>query len=141
MFRVQDDDGFILYESRAIARYIATKYASQGTPLIPFGNLKALALFEQAASVEQAHFDGPAMGIRFENVAKKALGLPTDEARVTEFKNTLAGKLDVYEGILSKQEYVAGDELTLADLFHLPGGVAVKQFAPELFASRPHVAK
>ncbi|KAF7981310.1 hypothetical protein HWV62_34243 [Athelia sp. TMB] len=136
-----DDDGFILYESRAIARYIATKYASQGTPLIPLGNLRALALFEQAAAVEQAHFEGPAQGIRFEHVAKKMIGLKTDEARVAELTNTLASKLDVYEGILSKQKYVAGDELTLADLFHLPCGVTVKQFAPELFASRPHVAK
>lgn len=103
--------------------------------------MRALALFEQAAAVEQAHFEGPAQGIRFELVAKKIIGLKTDEARVAELTNTLASKLDVYEGILSKQKYVAGDELTLADLFHLPCGVTVKQFAPELFADRPHVAK
>jgi glutathione S-transferase len=54
---IQDDDGFILYESRAICRYIVTKYANQGTPgLIPTG-LQQNALFEQAASVEQNNFD------------------------------------------------------------------------------------
>lgn len=53
---MQDDDGFILYESRAIARYLEAKYPNQGTKLIPDG-LKERALFEQAASVEVNNFD------------------------------------------------------------------------------------
>lgn len=52
----QNDDGFILYESRAICQYIATKYADQGTRLIP-NELQAKALFYQASSVETANFD------------------------------------------------------------------------------------
>lgn len=51
----QDDDGFILYESRAICRYLAEKYMDQGSQLLPVG-LKERALVEQAASVEYSHF-------------------------------------------------------------------------------------
>jgi glutathione S-transferase len=54
-FLLQDDDGFILYETRAICHYIAAKYANQGTPLLPT-ELKANALFQQAASSEIFQF-------------------------------------------------------------------------------------
>lgn len=50
----QDDDGFILYESRAICRYLAAKHPESG--LVP-SDVKAAALFEQAASVEPSNFD------------------------------------------------------------------------------------
>ena len=67
----QDDDGFILYESRAISRYIAEKYSNQGTTLIP-KDAKAKALFEQAASIETANFDGFASKAVSEKVFKPA---------------------------------------------------------------------
>ena len=51
----QDDDGFILYESRAICYYIASKYSNQGTPLLPTG-IEANALYQQAVFVESSHF-------------------------------------------------------------------------------------
>jgi glutathione S-transferase len=66
---LQDDDGFILYESRAITRYLATKYADQGTKLIPTG-VKECALYEQAASTEVSNFDPAASGITYEKIFK-----------------------------------------------------------------------
>ena len=52
----QDDDGFIVYESRAICYYIASKYPNQGTSLLPTG-LKASTLYQQAVFVEAFHIN------------------------------------------------------------------------------------
>jgi glutathione S-transferase len=65
----QDDDGFIVYESRAIARYIAEKYADQGTKLLPTEFVSRIR-FEQAASIEQNIFHPYAMGVVHEKVGK-----------------------------------------------------------------------
>ena len=43
-----EDDGYFIYESRAIIKYLAKKYAGQGTKLIPAeDDVKSYALFEQ----------------------------------------------------------------------------------------------
>ena len=52
----QDDDGFIVYESKAICYYIALKYPDKGTPLLPTG-VKADALYQQAVFTQVPHFD------------------------------------------------------------------------------------
>jgi len=66
----KDDDGFILYESRAIVRYLIKKYPNQGTTgLIPT-DPKEVALFEQAASVEVSNFDAYAAPLAYEKVFK-----------------------------------------------------------------------
>ncbi|KAJ6568548.1 glutathione S-transferase [Mycena capillaripes] len=115
---VINDDGFILYESRAICRYLAEKYADQGTQLVPKG-LKERALVEQAASVEYANFHPAVVKVARESVYKMRHGLPVDQTIVAEGVKELALKLDVYEVILGKHKYLTGDEFTLADLFHL----------------------
>ena len=65
-----DDDGFKLYESRAIARYLALKYGGVGTLVPSPADLQKTALFEQAACVELSNFDPFAAGLAFENVFK-----------------------------------------------------------------------
>ena len=47
-------------------------------------------------------------------------GVDTDEALLKSYLDALNPTLDAYEKILSKKKYLAGDEITLADLFHLP---------------------
>jgi len=137
-----DDDGFILYESRAIARYIEAKYGSQGTPLVPT-DPKKLALFEQAASTEVSNYDPFVSGLAWELKFKMWFGGVTDHARVASLKEQLKAKLDAYETILSKQKYIAGNELTLADLFHLPYGnvIVADDVKIDEFSSRPNVSR
>ncbi|KAJ6538086.1 glutathione S-transferase [Mycena capillaripes] len=138
---VLDDDGFLLYESRAICRYIAEKYEGQGPALIPT-ELKAKALFEQAASIEFANFEPYVQTIYFETSLKPMLKIPVDQAGLDRAISELSAKLDVYEIILGKQKYLAGDELTLADLFHIGFGPTIARGGCDLLTSKgPNVAR
>jgi glutathione S-transferase len=49
-------------------------------------------------------------------------GLEGDVALADKNKALLAKRLKVYDQILAKQKYIAGDNLTLVDLFHLTYG-------------------
>ncbi|KAJ7122405.1 glutathione S-transferase [Mycena epipterygia] len=115
---VIDDDGVIVYESRAICRYIAEKYAHQGTPLIPT-TMEAKAVFEQGACTEMATFHPAVMKLVMEALGKARQGLPVDQAVLADCVADLSAKLDVYEVILGKQKFMGGNELSLVDLFHL----------------------
>ncbi|TCD67952.1 hypothetical protein EIP91_011753 [Steccherinum ochraceum] len=119
-----DDDGFILYESRAIGRYIAAKHRASGPALLPDVNTETqkYAKFEQAASVEAWNFDFYASKAAAELIFKPMRGLTPDEARAKELLESLENNLDVYDKILASQKYVAGDDITLADLFHISYG-------------------
>jgi len=138
-----DEDGFKIYESRAICRYLELKYHGKGTELVPSKDAASKGLFEQAASIETSYFDPSASGIVFEKLFKKMKGLgEADEARVATLKQQLNDKLDVYDKILAKQPYLAGQEFTLADLFHLPYGARLVQIGEgHFFDSRPNVKK
>ncbi|EHK16074.1 uncharacterized protein TRIVIDRAFT_228006 [Trichoderma virens Gv29-8] len=72
---VLEDNGFIAYESRAISKHIAKKYAGQGTKLIPAVNdVEEYGSFEQAYSIETSYFSPPTEGIAVEKVVNTRAG-------------------------------------------------------------------
>ncbi|EIW80695.1 glutathione S-transferase [Coniophora puteana RWD-64-598 SS2] len=136
-----DEDGFKLFESRAISRYLAKKYAGNGPKLIPT-DPKEEAIFEQGVSIESFNFYPSAIGYAKEKVFKPMFGLTTNEERAAEHLETLNAKLDAYDVLLGKQKYIGGNEYTLADIFHLAYALAVVEAGQGgLFESRPNVAR
>ncbi len=107
-----DDDGFELYESRAIARYIAQKANSTILPT----ELQARARMEQWISIETSNFAAHAMKYVYEYTFKRPQADGVIDA---------AGQaLDKVLGVMSKQleasSFLAGSELTIADMVYAP---------------------
>ncbi|THH12679.1 hypothetical protein EW146_g7471 [Bondarzewia mesenterica] len=126
----------------------ATSTQEDASGLIPT-DPKAIALFEQAASIEVTNFDPSASGIAAEKIFKPARGVKGSDERAAELAATLEDRLQGYERILSKQKYLAGDcptarcvkQITLADLFHLSYGYVITSIGYEQLSKTPNVAR
>ncbi len=106
------DDGFELYESRAMARYIDDKAGSKLTPTEP----KARAMMEQWISVETSNFTPHAMKFIYHDAFKREQ-TPETLAAATKGLETACAVLDK---ALAGKTYLLGDKLTLADIMFAP---------------------
>lgn len=114
------DDNTTLLNSREICRYVAEKYANQGTRgLLGAGALERSSV-EQWLQAEVESFEPPSSDLVFHLGFALQMGMKPDRAVVDRSEKKLAEVLDIYERRLAVSEYLAGDEFTLADLSHLP---------------------
>lgn len=107
-----DDDGFALYESRPMCRYINDKV---GGKLVPH-DLKARAVMEQWMSVETSNFTPPAMTFIFHHVFKR----PQENAELEAAGKRLETALGIMDAHLGKHAWFAGDAFSLADISFMP---------------------
>lgn len=107
--------GCLIAESRAINRYIATKYASSGAALLP---ATPSAKLEVWLEVESHHFYPNASPLVFQLLFRPLFGGAPDPVVVDKHAHELAKVLDVYEAHLASNKYLAGDQFTLADANH-----------------------
>jgi len=70
---------------------------------------------------------------------KELDGEKPDEVEVAKHKAAVLNSLDVYEKVLANSKFLTGDELSLADLFHLPFGIYA--IIPEFLENRPNVSR
>lgn len=114
---LEADDGWVLYESRAIIRYLDT--ALPGPKLTPASSRDA-ARMEQWMSVETSNFTPHAMKIIYQTVFARWRGTEPNLALVEEGRAALGRTLDVMDRALADSEWLATDQYTLADICYLP---------------------
>jgi glutathione S-transferase len=132
-----DDDGFVLYESRAILRYLDAKLP--GASLTP-ANLQDRGRMEQWIGVEQSYFSPPAMKAILEVFFAPMKGTTPDPEVIAKGKVEAAKALDVIERALAGKEYLAG-AFSLADICYAPYlQYLFDTNAGEIIAERPNVS-
>lgn len=136
---VIDDNGFFLYESRAIIRYLDAKLPGISlTPKEPHN----YGLMEQWMSVEQSYFSGPVIQIVKQCLWAPKQGHTSDPNIVDPAQKQVELALDVIEVALKKQRFLADNEFSLADICWMP--YMQYLFAAgkgDLILHRHHVAK
>lgn len=135
---------FILVDSRDICRHISEKYPDTGnTTLFGTGVLEKASI-EQWLQAEALVFNPPSSALVFHLAFATPLGMHPDQSLIERNEKKLANVLDVYERRLGENEYLAGDDFTLADLSHLPNAdylVTMTERGRKLFTSRKNVER
>lgn len=109
---VLDDGGFMLYESRAIARYVNDK---AGGKLVP-ADLRARAMMDQWISVEYSYFTTPTMKHVFHHMFQR----PQEQASLDAAHKELEQTLPALDAHLAKHAHFAGADFSLADVAYMP---------------------
>ena len=111
---VLDDDGFVLWESRAIMMYLADK--TTGQKLYPH-DPRARADVNRWLFWDAVHWSPAIQVVAFERFVKKLIGLgEADPKELERGERLLAPLVPVLSQHLAQREWIVGDALTLADL-------------------------
>ena len=132
-------DGFVLYETGAIIRYVDRTFAG---PALQPGSPRALARMDQLIGIIDSYGYWPMVRQVFSHrVFRTASGRPVDEA---EIARGLVGTTKVLAALeaLTSGPFLTGPDLSLADL-HVGAMVAYFALAPEgnaALAEHPRLA-
>lgn len=106
-----DDNGFVLFESDAIVKYLAAKQKSSFYP----ADLKARAIVDQWMDFVTIHVGGAMSKILFNRVFAPIIKVEVDERSLQDGLSFLERFLPIIENQLKKNKYLAGQEMSLAD--------------------------
>ena len=107
-----DDGGFKLFESNAILRYLADQ---NNSPLYP-KDLKTRAVVDQWIDFGSMHVGLALSKVIYNRLFAPLRNIPVDESSLKEGLSFLDRFLPVVDEQLSKNKYITGTALTLADI-------------------------
>ena len=107
-----DDDGFKMFESNAIIRYLADK---NNSPLYPRG-IQDRALVDMWLDFGSMHVGAALSKVIYNRLFAPLRDIPVDEASLKEGLKFLERFLPVVDAQLAKNKYIAGAKFTLADI-------------------------
>ena len=113
-----EHDGFALYETQAILRYI-----DEGFPVAPLQptDLHQFARMSQIMGIVDAYaYPSIVGGILFNRMLAPRLGLPVDEAAVAAALPQARLCLAEIARLMGEQPYLVGERISLADLMVIP---------------------
>ncbi|CAG8682479.1 13602_t:CDS:1, partial [Dentiscutata heterogama] len=134
---VLHDGDYKIAESRAICRYLVSKYQGKynNTILIP-NDIHEAGLVEEFISYEAFYYEPPASKIVYYELV-----LRTPESEIIKQALKDINKiLDVFDKLLEGKEYLNG-EFSLADLFYCPCTHFIYSTHADLWDKRPNVKK
>jgi glutathione S-transferase len=114
---VLDEEGFVLYESGAINRYLDRKLA--GPSLMPRDDSEA-ARVDQWISVADSYFVPHAMPVIIEAVFRRYLGGEQNVGAMRAGREGMLTALDAADRTLASNPYFAGAAFSLADIHWMP---------------------
>jgi glutathione S-transferase len=149
-----EHDGFALYETDAIARYVDEAFP--GTALTP-ADVRSRARMNQAMSIIGGYAYPAMIGqIFIQRAIMPMVGQTADEAAIAAALPQAEVSLKALEQLIGDNRYLAGDQLSLADLLlapiydylaQTPEGEKLLEAAPKLrrwwdeLRERPTVAR
>ena len=113
-----EHDGFMLYETQAILRYI-----DEGVPVAPLQStdLHQFSRMNQIMGIVDAYgWPSIARGILVNRVLAPRFGLPVDEEAVTKALPPARLCISEISRLMGDEPFLAGDRVSLADLMVIP---------------------
>ena len=107
-----------LYETAAISYYVSATF--DGTSLTPSDVMGRAKMLGWISAIIDYIYPTGVVDIVIERVAVPARGGTSDEDKIVAAKPKLAEQLGVVNAALGASSYLAGDELSLADLYLAP---------------------
>jgi glutathione S-transferase len=136
-----EHDGFSLYETAAITRYIDEAFSG---PKLQPGDVRLRARMAQIIGVLDSYTYGPMVNkVVIQRLVVPMVGGTADENIIEENMPAVRRTTEVLEGFIGEGDFLAGDQLSLADL-HLAPMFAYFAMTPEagrLLEERPRLRR